>query len=158
MFFRFSRELFRLAILFSPVGETDFFNVFLSEYTSCRKDASINLNRSKDASLYLVINSFLDRLYLKNKSGNSIIKRECCLWKNYDAIFWAFVQFFRSVVHFFVCSICFQKIGRFAAMILVEKSRKSFKKSVSGKIQGFLILGVLFIRMYKDTRMEVRFV
>ena len=39
-----------------------------------------------------------------------------------DAIFRSFLRFFRSFVRFFVRSKIFQKIGRAAAMILVQKS------------------------------------
>ena len=42
-----------------------------------------------------------------------------------DAIFRSFLRFFRSFVRFFVRSKIFQKIGRVAAMILVQKSSKS---------------------------------
>ena len=42
-----------------------------------------------------------------------------------DAIFRSPVQFFRSFVGFFVRTKNFQKIGRVAAMILVQKSSKS---------------------------------
>ena len=42
-----------------------------------------------------------------------------------DAIFRSVVRFFRVSLRFFVLSKIFQKMGRVAAMILVQKSSKS---------------------------------
>ena len=65
-----------------------------------------------------------------------------------DAIFRSFLRFFRSFVRFFVRSKIFQKIGRVAAMILVQKSSKSELSSrffgrlkIKKKISVFFFVG-----------------
>ena len=59
-----------------------------------------------------------------------------------DAIFRSFLRFLRSFVRFFVRSKIFQKIGRVAAMILVQNSSKS---ELSSRFFGRLKIFGFFI-------------